>query len=189
MKNLIPGKIKPISFTLVALVVIVTFLVTNFLFNFVLEWQLERIENATRSTQTAFSSEDNADVEQMFDSENKSAEIAYFVNQAEREMVERTVMAEAGSETLQGMEAVAQVIHNRSVLWNMTPVEVVTQPYQFATYNGEISEECRLAVSNVFDLGVRVFDENVTHFHSGEEPYWTADKESRGIIGGHKFYY
>ena len=72
--KLIPGKIKPISFTLVALVVIVTFLVTNFLFNFVLEWQLERIENATRSTQTAFSSEDNTDVGQMFDSENKSAE-------------------------------------------------------------------------------------------------------------------
>ena len=186
MKKLFPGKIKPISFTLVALVVIVTALVTNFLFSFVLEWQLERIENATRSTETAFSSEDNADVEQMFDSENKSA---YFVNDAEREFVERTVMAEAGGEGIRGMEAVAQVIHNRSVLWNMTPVEVVTQPYQFATYSGEITEECRLAVSNVFDLGVRVFDENVTHFHSGDEPYWTANKESRGMVGGHKFYY
>jgi len=67
---------------------------------------------------------------------------------------------------------------------------VVLQPGQFATYDGEVSEECRLAVSNVFDLGVRVFDENVTHFYSGDiEPYWTEDKECRGILRNHRFYY
>ena len=184
--RLIPGKIKPISFTLVALVVIVTFLVTSFLFNIVLAWQLERIENATRSTQTAFSSEDNADVEQI-DSENKSA---YFVNDAEREFVERTVMAEAGAEGIRGMEAVSQVILDRSVLWNMTPVEVVSQESQYADmYPGEISDSVKSAVWEVFDNGTRVFADYTTHFHSGDEPYWASSKESRGSIGNHRFYY
>lgn len=106
----------------------------------------------------------------------------------ERELIERVCMAEANS--IDGMMAVAQVIHNRSALWDMTPLEAVTQDGQFAEpIQGEISAEAVQAVWAVFDEGMRVFDSNVTHFHSGsEEPYWTVNKTFVGNCGGNCFY-
>jgi spore germination cell wall hydrolase CwlJ-like protein len=106
----------------------------------------------------------------------------------ERELIERVCMAEANS--IDGMMAVAQVIHNRSALWNMTPLEAVTQDGQFAEpIQGEISAEAVQAVWAVFDEGMRAFDSNVTHFHSGsEEPYWTENKTFVGNCGGNYFY-
>ncbi len=107
----------------------------------------------------------------------------------ERDLVYRIVMAEARGEDLQGQMAVAQVILDRSTLWDMSVTDVVTAPGQFADpYTGEISDSARLAVANVFDGGVRVFDDPVTHFAEGE-PYWAAEKECRGSIGRHQFWY
>lgn len=86
--------------------------------------------------------------------------------------------------------AVAQVIKDRSDLWDMHPVDVVLAESQFARpYDGEISDEVKLAVANVFDGGVRVFQDPVTHFYSGPDPYWIDEKVNRGSIGCHKFYY
>lgn len=108
----------------------------------------------------------------------------------ERDLICRVVAAEARGEELEGMMAVAQTILDRSELWNMTPSEVVQAPGQYADpYQGEISDEIKLAVANIFDGGVRVFEEPVTHFYSGTEPYWTDGKVNRGSIGCHKFYY
>jgi len=108
----------------------------------------------------------------------------------ERALVCRVVAAEARGEDLQGMMAVAQTILDRSELWNMTPAEVVQAPGQYADpYQGEISDEIHLAVANVFDGGVRVFEEPVTHFYSGSEPYWADGKVDRGGIGCHRFLY
>jgi hypothetical protein len=106
----------------------------------------------------------------------------------ERELIERVCMAEANS--IDGMMAVAQVISDRSHLWNMTPLEAVTQDGQFAEpIQGEISAEAVQAVWAVFDEGMRAFDSNVTHFHSGsEEPYWTENKTFVGNCGGNYFY-
>lgn len=107
-----------------------------------------------------------------------------------REIVERVVAAEARGEDLQGMMAVAQVIKDRSDLWDMHPVDVVFAEGQFAKpYEGEISDEIHLAVANVFDGGVRVFEEPTTHFYSGEEPYWADEKVNRGSVGCHRFLY
>jgi spore germination cell wall hydrolase CwlJ-like protein len=107
-----------------------------------------------------------------------------------REIVERVVAAESRGEDLQGMMAVAQVIKDRSDLWDMHPVDVVQAEGQFAKpYQGEISDEIHLAVANVFDGGMRVFQEPTTHFHSGAEPYWTENKVNRGSVGNHRFYY
>jgi argonaute-like protein implicated in RNA metabolism and viral defense len=107
----------------------------------------------------------------------------------ERELIERVCMAEAGSD-ISGLMAVAQVISDRSHLWNMTPLEAVTQDGQFAEpIQGEISAEAVQAVWAVFDEGMRAFDSNVTHFHSGsEEPYWTENKTFVGNCGGNYFY-
>lgn len=109
----------------------------------------------------------------------------------ERDLVCRVVSAEARGEDLQGQMAVAQVIRDRSELWDMTLTEVVTAPNQFASpYKGKISDKTYLAVANVFDGGMRVFEGNTTHFHddSIELPYWAENKTNRGKIGRLKFY-
>jgi len=55
--------------------------------------------------------------------------------------------------------------------------------------NGEISEDTKNAVREVFDYGYRVFDDYTTHFFSGSTPYWAESKTSRGTIGNHEFFY
>ena len=114
----------------------------------------------------------------------------FYLEPEEREIVCRVVAAEARGEGLQGMMAVSQVIRDRAILWDMTPTEVVTAPDQFAApYQGELTDDIYLAVANVFDGGMNVFEEPATHFYSGPEPYWASSKESRGSIGNHRFMY
>lgn len=108
----------------------------------------------------------------------------------ERDLVERIVASEARGEPIEGIMAVAQVIRDRSQLWGMTVTDVVLAPGQFADpYRGEIGPEVVQAVWAVFDEGMSVFSEPVTHFHAEYvSPYWTAGKVSRGSIGNHRFY-
>ncbi len=114
---------------------------------------------------------------------------AYELTQEEREIIERVVAAEARGETLKGQMAVANVIKDRAELWNMTPKEVVTAKGQFAEpFQGEISEDTKLAVEIIFDKGIRVFKEPVTHFASNN-PWWAEHKAIIGKIGVHTFYY
>jgi spore germination cell wall hydrolase CwlJ-like protein len=114
---------------------------------------------------------------------------AYELTQEEREIIERVVAAEARGETLKGQMAVANVIKDRAELWNMTPTEVVTAKGQFAEpFQGEISEDTKLAVEIIFDKGIRVFKEPVTHFASNN-PWWAEHKAIIGKIGVHTFYY
>lgn len=121
--------------------------------------------------------------------ELEEATAAYPLTAEEFDLICRVVASEARSEDLQGQMAVANVILDRAVLWDMTVTDVVTAPGQFAeAYSGEISDETRLAVSNVFEGGVRVFQEPVTHFAEGE-PYWAEGKACRGSIGRHQFWY
>ena len=114
---------------------------------------------------------------------------AYELTQEEREIIERVVAAEARGETLKGQMAVANVIKDRAELWNMTPTEVATAKGQFAKpFQGEISEDTKLAVEIIFDKGIRVFKEPVTHFASNN-PWWAEHKAIIGKIGVHTFYY
>ncbi|NMB98139.1 MAG: hypothetical protein GYA02_16300 [Clostridiaceae bacterium] len=116
-------------------------------------------------------------------------ENAYKLTTEERDLIERVVAAEARGESLKGQMAVANVIKDRAELWNMTPKEVVTAKGQFAEpFQGEISEDTKLAVVIVFDKGIRVFAEPVTHFASNN-PWWAESKTVRGSIGVHTFYY
>lgn len=108
----------------------------------------------------------------------------------ERDLIERVVYAESrGAPTIEAEMAVAQVIKDRSSLWDMTITEVLTAPRQFAKpAKGDMPERTKEAVSRVFDGGERAFDSNVTHFHSGRAPYWTKSKEYVGSRGGNHFY-
>jgi spore germination cell wall hydrolase CwlJ-like protein len=101
------------------------------------------------------------------------------------------VAAEARGESIEGQMAVAQVIMDRATTRNQSIIRVCTAKNQFAEpYGGEISEKTKDAVSFVFDKGEKVF-EQATHFYAWEEiapPYWTAEKDYVGEIGGHRFY-
>ena len=122
-------------------------------------------------------------------SEPQTSISSVILTAAERDLVERVVAAEARGEDLQGQMGVAQVILDRAVLWDMQVSDVVLAAGQFATpYQGEITDDIKLAVANVFDGGVRVFLEPVTHFAEGD-PYWSSGKASRGSIGRHEFWY
>jgi spore germination cell wall hydrolase CwlJ-like protein len=104
----------------------------------------------------------------------------------ERDLIERVVAAESRGEILEGQMAVAQVIKNRSELWGKSITEVVLAEAQFADpYQGEVSDLTKEAVSRVFDKGEIILKEPVTHFFSGEKPYWADNKLS--IIGNHFF--
>ena len=113
------------------------------------------------------------------------------ISLSERELIERVVAAEARGEEHLGKVAVAQTIKDRGDLWGMTYTEVCLAPNQYApAYQGEISDDVKLAVSEVFDYGYRAFEEPVTHFHSGSvSPSWANEKVNRGAIGSHRFYY
>ena len=134
----------------------------------------------------------------LMDRQEKSAEdkpIAtaantFLLSKSEKEYIIRTCMAEAGADYA-GCLAVAQCIHDRAVLWNKSPYEIVTAHRQFAApRQGELYPASVAAVSDVFEKGVRAFkNANVTHFYSGDNvPYWTVSKSFIGEVGGNKFY-
>ena len=174
-------------------VILIGLLIGQISFNLMVDYRLHQLETQISPVEVTDydSSEDNAEAEQMFNTEIKSAEIEYFVNDSERELIERVVMSEAQGEPFEGMIAVAQTIKDRSDLWGMTPVEVVTKPKQYADpYQGEVGTEVSDAVSLVFEQGYRAIDEPVTHFHAYYvNPYWAEEKTRRGMIGNHRFYY
>jgi spore germination cell wall hydrolase CwlJ-like protein len=111
------------------------------------------------------------------------------LSDAERDLVERVVAAEARGESIEGQAAVAQVIRDRAYTWDMTITEVCLAKGQFAKpYQGEISIKTWIAVSKVFDGGVSVLEVPTTHFASNN-PYWAEGKVNRGSIGRHTFWY
>lgn len=116
---------------------------------------------------------------------------AYILSPEERDLICRVVAAEARGEDLQTMMGVAQVIRDRSTAWNMPIGDVVFATGQFALpYDGEISDEIQLAVSNVFDGRMSVLEVPTTHFHDDSvDPYWTGNKVDRGSVGGLRFWY
>jgi len=108
----------------------------------------------------------------------------------DRDLIERVVAAEARGCEYEGMLGVAQVIRERAESWGLTARQVVTARAQFAApYQGEISDDVKQAVSDVFDKGVRQFKEYTTHFHSTSvNPWWNKNKVLRGTVDTQKFW-
>lgn len=113
------------------------------------------------------------------------------IDPEDRDLVERIVMAEAGVEPYPGIIAVAQVILDQSREWGISIRETCTVPGRFTEpYAGDVSDRVRTAVHEVFDLGVRVTDEPITHFHNPTvDPYWAHTLTFVTQIGGHLFYH
>ncbi len=113
------------------------------------------------------------------------------IDPEDRDLVERIVMAEAGVEPYPGIIAVAQVILDQCREWGISIRETCTVPGRFTTpYAGDVSDRVRTAVHEVFDLGVRVTDEPITHFHNPTvDPYWAHTLTFVTRIGDHLFYH
>lgn len=149
--------------------------------SFIGKMQEDTLDTLMYIEQEAVYSEENANVEGIIDNETKVA-----LSEQNRLLVAKICMAETNS--YDGYMAVAQTIHDRSALWGQDVYDVATADKQFAApFKGKANDEALQAVDAVFS-GERAFNTNVTHFHSGQAPYWTNDKEYAGSRGGNHFY-
>lgn len=119
-----------------------------------------------------------------------TASVRYALTDAERDLVERVVMAEAGGEGYDGQRLVAQCILNTAEAMDLRPDEVVLAPNQYATPAQEASREVKDAVSAVFDDGDMVTDEPIRWFYAPRYIYsaWHEGKTFVLEYGGHRFF-
>ena len=107
----------------------------------------------------------------------------------EREKAFRVVMSESGDEDLQAQMAVAQTLYDRMNDFGNTLQEAIVNGVYSTKDNGEPTDSVKLAVANVFDGGMRVFEGGTYQVHDNTvDPYWTEGKIYRGSIGNLKFY-
>lgn len=119
--------------------------------------------------------------------ENRSTGQIEALTPTERALIERIVMSESGGESLEAQMAVAQTIYDRMNDWG-DPLQVAIKTYS-TTDNGAPTDSVKLAVSNVFDKGARIYEGGTYQFHDDSVlPYWTEGKVNRGSIGRLSFY-
>ena len=113
----------------------------------------------------------------------------YELTAAERDTVERVVMAEAGAEPYEGQIAVAQCVLNACELEDMRPDEVVIE-YQYTDKRPKPTDEVKAAVSAVFDNGETVTDAEILYFYAPAlcESEWHESQIYVMTIGGHRFF-
>lgn len=113
----------------------------------------------------------------------------YALTAAERDTVERVVMAEAGAEPYEGQIAVAQCILNACELEDMRPDEIVTE-YQYTDNRPDPTDEVKAAVSAVFDDGETVTDAVILYFYAPAlvDSEWHESQSYVMTIGGHRFF-
>jgi len=126
----------------------------------------------------------------------------------QEKVVAAVLVAEASSEGVRGMKAVAEVIRQRSRDTSKTPLQVVTkgnrQRRAFSCLNGKTPDSlyrhwCRdenygnalkiaaTLVHNPQSLGNSTYQ--ATHYtRKREKPYWARGKKPVAVIGQHAFY-
>lgn len=113
----------------------------------------------------------------------------YALTDAERDVVERVVMAEAGGEPFEGQMLVAQCILNAAEKSGTAPSEAVVA-YKYTTRRPEPTQSVRDAVAAVFDDGETVTDEPVLYFYN--PALVRSDFHESQIfvieVGGHRFF-
>lgn len=122
----------------------------------------------------------------------ESGDEAYYpLTEAERDIVERVVTAEAGGEDFDGKALVAQCILNTALARDMSPKEVVTEKNQYAKPKEKANEQAKEAVSAVFDGGYQVTKEPVRYFYSKKYCNGAWHEKSLTFVlehGGHRFF-
>lgn len=113
----------------------------------------------------------------------------YELTPAERDLVERVVMAEAAGEPQIGQMLVAQCIRNACELDGVRPAEVVTH-YQYSPKRPEPSDLVRASVAVIFDEGLSFTDPETMYFYAPDrvDSAWHESQEFVVEVGGHRFF-
>lgn len=113
----------------------------------------------------------------------------YVLTAAERDTVERVVMAEAGAEPYEGQIAVAQCILNACEHEGKRPNEIVIE-YQYTDKRPNPTDAVKAAVSAVFDNGETVTDAEILYFYAPAlcDSEWHESQSYVMTIGGHRFF-
>lgn len=113
----------------------------------------------------------------------------YNLTDAERDLVERVVMAESGGESYKGQMLVAQCILNACEIDGIRPAKVIKK-YVYAKARPEPSDSVKRAVSAVFDKGETVTDEPVVYFYAPALVRSEFHESQRFALteGNHKFF-
>jgi TolA-binding protein len=113
----------------------------------------------------------------------------YSLTEAERDLIERVVMAESGGESYKGQMLVAQCILNACEIDGIRPSETVKK-YAYAKGRPKPTESVKQAVSAVFDRGETVTDKPIIYFYA---PKLVKSRFHESQVfaleeGGHKFF-
>ena len=115
--------------------------------------------------------------------------VRYPLTDAERDVVERVVMAEAGGESFEGQMLVAQCILNAAEKRGVEPSEAVVL-YSYTKSRPDPTQRVKDAVAAVFDRGETVVDEPILYFYN--PALVTSDFHESQIFvieeGGHRFF-
>ena len=121
---------------------------------------------------------------------NRSADRPrYNLTDAERDLVERVVMAESGGESYEGQMLVAQCILNACEIDGIRPAKVIKK-YVYAKGRPKPTDSVIRAVSAVFDKGETVTDEPIIYFYAPAMVKSKFHERQRFIceVGGHRFF-
>ena len=91
--------------------------------------------------------------------------VRYTLTDAERDVVERVVMAEAGGESFEGQMLVAQCILNAAEKRGVDPSEAVVL-YSYTKSRPDPTQRVKDAVAAVFDRGETIVDEPILYFYN-----------------------
>lgn len=140
----------------------------------------------SRTSPTAWAVEPEQSTDTVLQS---TATVRYALTAAERDTVERVVMAEAGAEPYEGQIAVAQCILNACERENMRPNEIVVE-YKYTDMRPKPTDEVKAAVSAVFDCGETVTEREILYFYAPAlvSSEWHESQTYTMTIGGHRFF-
>lgn len=118
-----------------------------------------------------------------------TARVRYELTAAERDEIERVVMAEAGAEPYIGQMAVAQCILNACEQEDKRPLEIV-RSFGYTAARPEPSDEVKKAVAKVFDGGETATDREILYFYAPAlcQSLWHESQTYVCTIGGHRFF-
>lgn len=113
----------------------------------------------------------------------------YELTDEERRVVENIVMGEAGAEPYEGQMLVAQCILNACERDNLLPSEV-REEYKYSGWKENPTDSVKLAVTEVFDNGVKAIDEPILYFYAPAlcNSGWHESQVFVVEVGGHRFF-
>jgi len=118
-----------------------------------------------------------------------------------QDIIASTLILEAGGEYSRGaMEAVHEVIYNRSIKRNKSMSDICLQKWQFSCWNGKNIEENVAKAKNhsrwnkamkiILSQNITNFTNGADHYHANyiDKPYWADSMNVTAKIGRHIFY-